>query len=208
MVSKAAKRRAAKREERHSASHRAWCKRHPEKAREERALRQAQAALQRDFGHKVNGTPETHRHAAAVRQGALARLYAAGSISIDELAWALEIRVTHERITGGVAIGTMSLETRVDQNRSGDGTFFERLGAVRAEVAYGRWRADLPAAAPVLAMIVDDQACSVVGRRFRRSTRTLRKWLTEALDAWPDYYSEACDEVDEPTLLAAHAAIL
>ncbi|BBC72904.1 conserved hypothetical protein [Altererythrobacter sp. B11] len=185
-----------------------FVRRHPAKAREETALRKANRRLQADWGHKRAGTPETHEKASRVQQGALARLFMAGSISADQLAWAAEIRVVAERIGADVAIGTVSLETRVDTSRSFDGTFFEKLGAVRAEVAYTAWRASLAKPAPVLAMIVEDMACLRAARLFHMRTETARRLLTEALDAWPDFSRMACDSVDEATLLAAQAAIL
>lgn len=184
-----------------------WEERHPEAAAEERALRKQRRAIRKGFSHKVHGTPETHYRAAQVHQGAMARLFMSGSINEDQLAWSAEIRAVAERIGRDVAIGTVSFETRVDQSRSGDGTFFERLGAVRAEVAYTRWRAALPAPEIVLAIIVEDLACSAAARRFHKNTRTVRKLLTDALDAWPYWQRDARDEIDHDALSAAHAAI-
>ena len=206
MASRAAKELAKARATRRSEIDRKYRERHPVRAREERDLRKANARLL-DCGNYREATPETLQK-ARIDDGSLARLCRSGSIDADQLAWACEIRMVHDRIAGDVRIGTASLEGRVDQSRHGDGTFFEKLGAVRADVAYTRWRGELAHAAPVLAMIVDDEACTVVGQRFHRSTVTLRKWLTEALDCWPDCHRDACDQVDEATLLAAQAAIL
>lgn len=199
-----AKARAARNSERD----RQYALQHPVRAREERALRIANAKVHEDWGHKVHGTPETHAKAAGTRQGALARLFMAGSIDADQLAWSAEIRRVHERIGADVAIGTVSLETRVDGSRSSDGTFFEKLGAVRAEVAYSHWRRAIGAPAIVLAIVVEDLACSAAAARFHRDSRTVRALLIDALDLWPAYQRQACDEIDEATLLAAQAAIL
>lgn len=208
MASAARRRGSDGRDEHRRKVHADYVSRHPARAREERALRVAQARLQKDWGHKRAGTPETHAKAVSVQQGALARLFMAGSISVDQLAWSAEIQRVHARIGADVAIGTVSYETRVDQGRHGDGTFFEKLGAVRAEVAYSLWRAWLPAPGLVLAMIVEDLHCGAAGKRFHKDTRTVRKLLVDALDAWPHFQSDACDQVDEATLLAAQAAIL
>jgi hypothetical protein len=186
----------------------AYAARHPARARDERELRKANAAVQAKYGKKLYGTPETHAKAATVQQGALARLCLSGSIDADQLAYATEIRRVAERIGADVAIGIASLETRVDQSRHFGDTFFEKLGAVRAEVAYSAWRSWLPAPGPVLAMIVDDVACSLAAKQFRRDTRTMRKLLIEALDAWPNFRADARREVNEATLLAAQAALL
>lgn len=206
MASAARRRGSGGRDEHRRKTNADYALRHPARAREEGGFRKAQADLAK-LGDYREATPETLAK-AHVRDGALARLCLAGSINADQLAWACEIRRVVERIGADVRIGTVSLETRVDQSRFGDGTFFEKLGAVRAEVAYSLWRAWLPAPAIVLAMIVEDLACSAAAQRFRRNTRTVRKLLTEALDAWPQFQSEACDQVDEATLLAAQAAIL
>lgn len=185
----------------------AFAARHPDKAREERELRKANRAVRANFGHKVNGTPETHAK-ARVDDGALARLYRSGAIDAHQLADACEIRAIAQRIGADVAIGTVSLETRVDQSRRFDGTFYEKLGAVRAEVAYGRWRAWLHNPAVVLAMIVDDVPYSQAARRFRMRAAKAKAMLISALDAWPDFQRDARDEIDERRLRAAEAAIL
>lgn len=207
-MARKAKVRAKQAETRRQSIHRRWAEQHPELARQERALRLEQMHLVPDWGHKRGGTPETLEKASRVRQGALARLFMSGALSADQLAWAAEIRTVADRIGRDVTIGTMSMETRVDQSRSGSGAFFERLGAVRAEVAYTSWRRSLAAPAPVLSMIVEDVACSTVAKRFRRDKRTIQRILIDAIDAWPGHYDDARNRVDEATLLAAQAAIL
>ena len=94
-----------------------WAQRHPNKAAQERALRVERAAMVAEVGHKITGTLETHYHARRVRQGAIARLYASGRLSVHEMGWAGEIRAVAERIGRDVAVSTASLETRVDTSR-------------------------------------------------------------------------------------------
>lgn len=137
-----------------------------------------------------------------MQQGALARLYLGGHLSADQLAWAQEIRVIAERIGRDVAIGTLSLETRVDNGFSGHRLAEESLGRVRAEVAYTRWRAGLVRPQPVLAMIVEDRACRAVARAFRMRDAGARALLLDALDAWPDWCGWARDRVDAEDLVA------
>lgn len=197
----------AARAERRAIIEQRYREQHPARAKEERAMRKAQAAAQRDFGHKVHGTVETHQKASVVRQGALARMYAAGHLSIDQLASSQEIRTVAERIYAQVDIGTVSLETRVDCGRTIGGQFFEKLGAVRAEIAYGRWRRALPEAKPVMAMIVDDVACTAAARTYGMRRTRARALLVDALDAWPEYVGEACKEVDAADLLAMQAGL-
>lgn len=191
-----------------------WARRHPERAAEERALRLDRRDLIDRWSHKRQGTPETHQKASRKRQGALARLYQSGAITIEQLGAAHEIAAVAERIGADVGVRTVSLETRIDQSRSGDATFFEALGQVRREVAYGRWRAALPdvcdgiAVAAVLDMIVNDVGISVASRIHRLHVRRARKLLCDALDLWPTHLWDAVREVDEATLLAAQAGLL
>ncbi|WP_292621165.1 hypothetical protein [Novosphingobium sp. 17-62-19] len=196
------------------AQHRAWARRHPARAAEERALRIERRDLIGRYPATCAATPETREHVRGKRQGALARLYASGAISIEQLGAALEIAAVVERIGSDVTVRTVSLETRVDQSMCGDGGFFEALGQVRREVAYGRWRAALPdllAGAPVAAvlqLIVEDVGVTVVTRAHRMHVRRVRKILSDALDAWPAHLWDAVREVDEATLMAAQSGLL
>ena len=183
-----------------------WRQRHPQRAAEQRALRKQQARIDATRKYQRAGTPETIDKAGRVQQGALARLYLAGHISADQLAWSAEIRCVVERITGEARIGTVSLETRVDQSRRG-GAVFERLGAVRAEVAYTAWRGALARPGPVLAMIVEDLACRAAEQRFHLRNGSARRLLLAALDAWPAHQREARRQVSGDDLLAAQARL-
>ena len=195
-------------DERREKIHRDYWRRHPERARAEKALRQDHKAAQRDFGHKKHGTVETLQKASRVRQGSLARLYEAGNLTADQLAASQEIRVVAQRVGADVKIGTVSLETRVDQSGKFGGAFFERLGAVRAEVAYGHWRRELgDDALPVLAMIVHDAALTVVAKTYGMRKETARRMLCRALDDWREHIKDACDAIDEAELLAAQAGL-
>lgn len=187
--------------------HADFVRRHPEKARQERGFRKERAALQRDWGHKQNGTPETHQKAIRTQQGALARLFQSGAIDVDQLSIAVEIRAIFDRIGRDVSCGSSSLETKVDQSRSGDGAFHERLGAVRAEVAYGRWRACLKEPGPVLAMIAEDVGCSVAASRYRMRNERARALLIEALDMWPAIIGTVVKQIDRCELASVHGMI-
>ncbi len=185
-----------------------YAARHPQRARDERRLRQAQKALGPDWRHKREGTPETHARAARTVQGALSRLYMSGAIDANQLAWAAEIARVHAQIVREVVPATVSLETRVDQSRSGDRAFFEALGRVRAEIAYSAWRASLPKAGVVLAMITEDVGVSVAARRFGMRTASAKAALINALDRWPGEMDMARQSVDAAELAAAHAGLL
>lgn len=191
--------------------HAQWAARHPARAAAEARLHHQNSEAQAKFGRKPHGTAETLHKASTVQQGALARLYERGHISLDQLAWSQSIRVVAERLTADVRVGSLSLETRVDCGFQPGAGFYEKLGAVRAEVTYTRWRAGLLVrgvpVAPVLALVVEDQPCSTVARRFGMRDTTTRQLLVRALDLWGDLNSEVCDEIDEAALLAAQAGM-
>ena len=213
MVTRAARVRAAERAEKLAGIHSSYCERHPAKAREERQFRKEQASLAREHEKRDRlrdrGTPETAAHARRVRQGSLARLYEKGQITADQLAAAQEIRQVAERITSDVRIGTFSLETRVDNDRRHGGAFFERLRAVRAEVAYTRWREALGKRRDaVLAMVVGEMSVSAAASRYRMRKETARKLLSRALDDWSDCMRATVNEIDEADMLAAHAGLV
>jgi hypothetical protein len=179
--------------------------RHPARAAEEAALRRERAELLREGAADYLGTPETRWRVRKAEQGALARLYERGYISLDQLSWSQSILVVHERIGRDVAVASMS---RVDGGRCASATFFEKLGAVRAEVTYTRWRGQARGLGPVLALICGEGSLSEVARLHRMRPATLRRVLGDALDLWGDLNGRVCDEIDEAALLAAQAGIL
>jgi hypothetical protein len=185
-----------------------YARRHPQRAREERQLRQAQAKLSPDWSHKREGTPETHARAARTVQGSLARLFVAGDVDQHDLGFAAEIARVHAQIVRDVVPATVSLETRVDKSGHGGGVFFEALGRVRAEIAYTAWRAALPKPGVVLAMIVDDIGVSVAARRFGMRNATAKRLLLQALACWPGAIAAARRSVDAADLAAAQAGLL
>lgn len=186
----------------------AWRERHPEAAAAERAARAANREAAERFSADPIATPQTRAKAARTRQGSLARLYQAGHISADQLAWSSEIAGVAEALARDVQIRCISLETRIDGGRRGDGAFFEALGAVRREAAYSRWRVQLQQPALVLAMIVEDLGASVAARRFGMRNTRARALLIEALDLWPSCMAEAVRSIDAAELAAAQAGLV
>lgn len=180
----------------------AWARAHPRRAMEEADLAARAAIVDSWRKHEAHGTPETLLNAGFASQGHIARMFQNGHLSIDQLAWAEEIRTVYERIGRDVAIGTISLETRVDNGFAGHRMAEESLGRVRAEMAYSCWRRQLRKPAPVLAMIIDDRSCHAVAAVFRMRNATARRLLIDALDAWPDCFDWARGRVDEADLVA------
>ncbi len=195
-------------DERRERIRKAWTRRHPEAAASDRALRKGRAILLDRWSHKNQGTPETHEHASQRNQGALARLYQSGAIDAEQLAAAVDIATVAERISADVTVRTASLEARVDVTRMGDGSFYERLGQVRREAAYTRWRGLLPQRGPVLEMLTGDQVgFTIVARRYRMHNRRAKQLLIDALDLWAGVLGTVCKEIDDQALDAAHARI-
>lgn len=185
-----------------------WAERHPERAAQEQALARANELARERWRHKVHGTAETHEHASRIRQGALARLYEAGAIDVHQLSAGASIAHIHALIARDVTVATMSLETRVDISRELGEAFFEKLGTVRAEVAYSNWRRQLAQPALVLAVVIDDLSLSEAARRFRVRKARVRPLLTHALDLWDEMIRRAVDDIDEDDMLAMHARVL
>lgn len=191
-----------------------WARTTPHAASTERAIRKRRAEVEQRW-EKAAGTPETHERKARNNTGPLARLWLSGAIDAEQLECAVEIAAVAERIGRDVAVATASLETRIDSQRSGDGTFFEKLGQVRREIAYGRWRAQLgtitgttPSAAVLDMLIGEPVGFTVVATRYRLGNRRARRLLIAALDLWPRIFGGVCKEVDAGVLVAAQAGIL
>ncbi|QSR16050.1 hypothetical protein [Novosphingobium sp. KA1] len=191
-----------------SPAYRRWAERHPRQARDEEQLQRYNASTKKNWAHRTSGTPETHAKAAATRQGAVARLFETGDIDAFQLSAAVSIAATHARITGDVTVSTVSFETRVDQSGRADASFFEKLGTVRAEVAYTNWRRRIEHQALVFAILIDDVGISIAAKRFGMRNARAKKILIDALDLWEQFSIEACKSIDDATLLAAQAGIL
>lgn len=189
---------------------RAWARRHPELATELRGMRKERAQLLQRYGKAHDGTPETLAHAATLttREGSLARMWREGSLSDEQLGSAVAIARVHARIGADVAIATASLETRIDGGRLGPERFFEKLGAVRAEVAYTRWRSAIGAnVALVLDIVGGTDGLVAAAQHHRMGHRKARRILTDALDRWPAILGAVAREVDDDAVIAAWAEL-
>lgn len=159
------------------------------------------------WSHKNEGTAQTHEHAARTKQGAIARLFEAGSIDRDQLAWACEIAEVAEGIERDVGIGIVSYEPRIDDSRYGKiaASVAEEVHRIRREVAYTMWRDWLPLPRrAVLDMIVGEtKSYKAVARDYRIHQRKTKRQLIEALDRWPDALERA-----EAVMAAAGSGIV
>ncbi|MEA3390154.1 MAG: hypothetical protein U9R64_12895 [Pseudomonadota bacterium] len=176
---------------------------------EQRRLRKERAEMLKRWSHKREGTPETHEAHSRQRAGAIARLYASGHLSDDELAWSQEIAAAAERIMADAGVRTASLETRVDTSRHGD-AFREALFNVWMEMAYSRWRAQLrpDVAAMALDIIVRDVGLTRAAAAHGMHARRARRLLSQALGHWARLFRDVRKEVSAADLVAAHAGLL
>jgi hypothetical protein len=205
----------AARLERVDANRAKWAKRHPARAREQRQFRKEQATRQTSWEKqpsKRQMTPETYAGAERQKhnQGALARLHESGGINDDQLAWSAEIAAVAERIEADVAVRTASLEAAVDRTPGYDSSIWEGLKAVRAQLAYTRWRDMLPTPKRiVLDMIVGEPVgYSVAAARHHVHKRKARRMLIAALDRWPGCCEWARREIDGAELAAMQAGLM
>jgi hypothetical protein len=192
----------------------AWAGLHPRRAAQEQALGRERRTIRKEFGRNdvTPGTPETRFRASRTHQGALARLFMAGDITLDQLSASAEIAAVAERIGSEVRVRTTSVETRVDVSRAHDGAFFESLGAVRREVAYTRWRASLDCLGKggkpvVLAMIIEDVGVRAAAQRCGMRDARAKRLLGLALDLWFAVIGAVVKEIDREDLDFVHARL-
>lgn len=168
------------------------------------------AALLRDsWRHKHEGTPETHEAASKTHQGPLAALYNNGSISIDQLACAVEIAEVANMIEADVAMRTQNLDRDPVDIQRAPPNLIEGLRRVRLYRAYDHWRRLI--ATPkraVLDMIIGEPVgFTIVAKRYRMHNRRAKRILIDALDLWPDCVDWAEAMIDRADLDAAHAEL-
>lgn len=177
--------------------------------KEQRRLRVERAATLKRWGHKRNGTPETHEAHRRRQDGAIARLHASGYLDDLELAISQQIQSVAELIAADVTPRTANLEGRVDRSRHGD-AFDEALTSVWREMAYSRWRAEIgpKAAALALDIIVRDIGIARAAAGQGMHVRKARRLLTEALATWSRNLRAVRKEVSAADLLAAQAGLL
>jgi len=154
------------------------------------------------WSHRWNGTPETLAQ-AGTHSDALIQMHRNGTLDKDQLEWAAQIANVYRSLEADVAVKVASLEARVDQSRRG-GQAAESVYRVRMHLAYGYWRAMLPAPKQmVLDMIVGDAVgYTVAARRYRVHNRKAKRCLIDALNRWPRCVGHAFSAVDEQTIQA------
>jgi hypothetical protein len=132
---------------------------------------------------------------------ALAMMHERGAITPAQFFAAWQIAMTAELIQRAVSVKGASLEARVDQSGSARDHSIERLGHVRREQTYTRWRLTLPTPKRlVIDMVVSERPLVATARVYRVPWRKARDILIAALDRWIDIERRVADELDQEDL--------
>ena len=121
---------------------------------------------------------------------------------------AQQIKIAHEIVTGGVSVRGASLEARVDNSGAGRDILIEQIGLVRIEMAYTRWRLQLPVPRRMfLDMVTSGQPLFRTARRYGMGWPRASRLLIKALDRWIDLREKMVREVDERDVENAHKRV-
>lgn len=141
-----------------------------------------------------------------VRQySALSDMHSRGQITDDQFFAAQQIARVAEMIQRNASVQCASLEARVDYAGSAKDILVERLGFVRMEVAYSKWRTSI--AMPrrmILDMVLEDRNLFVTARVYRVGWPKAKRLLREALDLWCELLWQARREIEQDDLDKAH----
>jgi len=132
---------------------------------------------------------------------ALAIMHERGAITPAQFFAAAQIAMTAEAIERAVSVKGASLEARVDQSGSARDHSIERLGMVRREQTYTRWRLTLPTPKRlVIDMVLSPHSLVATARVYRVPWRKARIMLVDALDRWIDIERRVADQLDQDDL--------
>lgn len=119
---------------------------------------------------------------------------------------AVEIAHVAEAIERNVAVRCASLESRVDCSGSARNILVERLGYVRMEATYTKWRTSI--AVPrrmIVDMVLEDRSLFATARVYRVGWPKAKRMLGNALDHWNDLMERARRDIDQEDLDRAHS---
>ena len=140
------------------------------------------------------------------QQSSLRKLLDDGQITDDQYFAAGAIAYVAEMIERSVAVSCASLEARVDCAGSARHLLIERLGAVRMEAVYTKWRTAI--AMPrrmIIDMVLEDRALFATARVYRVGWPRAKRLLKEALDLWNELMDRAYKEITQEDLDKAQA---
>lgn len=119
------------------------------------------------------------------QQSSLRKMLDNGQLTEDQYWAAQEIAHVAEHLQRGVEARCASLEARVDCSGSGRDNLVEKLGYVRAEATYTRWRTSI--AIPrrmIVDMVLADRGLFSTARLYNVSWPRAKRLLINALDRW------------------------
>lgn len=189
-------------------------KRPGENTQSYRARMAAMELTERPIGESLL-TPEAERHAeyadAAIvdalgattitkrntTASSVQRMFDRGQLSQEQFDAAEEIAGIVEMIGRGVAIKGGGFEPRVDGSRTSKFLLIERLGRVRIEITYSKWRGQLSMPQRMfLDMVTTSRELVATARVYNVPWKRARKQLLASLDRWVDFRERICGEID------------
>lgn len=132
---------------------------------------------------------------------ALGEMHERGQLTDDQFYAAQQIARVAEMIQRNASVQCASLEARVDYAGSAKDILVERLGQVRMEVAYSKWRTSI--AMPrrmILDMVLEDRSLFVTARVYRVGWPRAKRLLREALDLWCELLWKARKDIEQEDL--------
>lgn len=164
----------------------------------------AEAEHHGDYAEEFITHVETNTKAWTKRNrtsSALAIMHERGAITPAQFFAAAQIAMTAELIERAVCVKCASLEARVDQSGSARDHSIERLGIVRREQTYTRWRLTLPSPKRlVIDMVVSERPLVATARVYRVPWRKARMLLVDALDRWIEIERRVARDLDQDDL--------
>ena len=142
--------------------------------------------LREQYGDR-HATPETlaQFNAAHRPSGAIARLYASGTLDADQLNAANQIATAYRALTAGAPVRTASWETRINSGGGGGRADIEMLGRSLDDLAIEWWIGSIRGSAEaMIAVIVHDVGLTIVADHYAMSMPRARRMLGAALTLW------------------------
>jgi len=144
----------------------------------------------------------TRASVTRVRQySALADMHERGQLTDEQFYATQQIAHVAEMILRNGSVQCASLEARVDNAGSAKDVLIERLGMVRMEAAYSKWRLSIPMPRRmILDMVLEDRSLFVTARVHRMGWPRAKRLLRESLDLWCELLWKANKTIDQEDL--------
>lgn len=165
----------------------------------------AQGGLVEGF---VTDGPHRTRTYHRRRTSALKAMCDRGNLSDLQYYAALQIARIAERIERDAAVGSASMEARVDCSGSAKDKLVESLYDVRAERAYTEWRQSLPIPRRMIVdMVTRDYRLKAIAARHNMGWPRAQRLLRNALDDRGDIFARSMRAIDQDDVDAMHARL-